>query len=201
MKIINRFINKLFTVISINKSPFKNKIFSILLLIRIISSLILRLDFIINLFNKIPSEIMINIKLISALYSIILIFLLMINIKQCIEIIKIYFNNYFITNEYNIKLDNSLLFLYLLYILYIILLNIILSIINYYSILSLNIEYFEIIYLSLLIISLLTGIYYSIYKFNSEFDLYKSLSLTGKICFIGFIIIYAGIFIFLITTT
>jgi len=195
MKIINIILNKLFTVIRINKSPFKNKIFSILLIIGIISSIILRLDFIVNLFNKIPSEIMFNIKIISALYSIILIFLLMINIKQCIEFIKIYFNNYFINKEYNLILDNSILYLYLLYILYIILLNIILSIINYYSILSLNIEYLEIIYLSLIIISLLTGIYYSIYKFNSEFDLYRTLTFTGKICFIGLIIIYAGIFI------
>jgi len=187
------FINKLFTVITINRSPFKGGYFGILLLIGIITTLIVRLDYIINLLNNLPYELMISLRLSSALYSILSLFLLMIIFKHCKELIIKYYNSYKLEN--NIKLDNWILIIYLIYFTYILVVNIILFYINYYSILSLNIEYLDIIFLILSIISLIIGIYYSIYKFNVNIDLNKTLSFTGKITLFGIIIIYAGIFI------
>jgi hypothetical protein len=186
-------LNNLFTVISINKSPFKGLSFGILLLIGIITSIIIRLDYVVNLLTQLPYELMVSIRLISGLYSILLIFLSIINIKHCLELIKLYYNNYILIN--NNKLDNSILILYMLYFSYILLVTIIVTIINYYSIISLNIIYLDIIYLYCLIISLLIGIYYSIYKINVEIDLSKTLSFTGKFCFISLIIFYLSLFI------
>jgi hypothetical protein len=187
IKIINNSINKLFIVFTINKSPFKNGYFGILLLIGIITSLIIRLDYIVNLLHNLPYELMVSLRLTSALYSILLLFLLVINIKQFKDFYKHYF-----------KLENkkiSILILYNLKFSYFSIVSLIIFIINYYSIISLNILYLDIIYLSLSFISLITGIYYSIYKFNSEFDLNRTLSLTGKITFFSFILIYLSLFI------
>jgi hypothetical protein len=199
--IINNIVNffsiilhKLFIIISINKSPFKNVYFIIFLLIGVITSIIIRLDYLINILNQLPYELMISCKLISALYSIILLFLFIINFKYCLNLIKLYYYNNFIYNN-KFKLDNSILFFYLLYFFYIFLFTIIISVINYYSILTLNIKYLNIIYICLSIISLIIGIYYAIYYINSEIDLNKTLSLTGKVCFISFILIYLCLFI------
>jgi hypothetical protein len=185
-------VTKVFTVISINKYPFKGLSFTILLLIGIITSIIIRLDYVFNLLNQLPYELMVSLRLTSGLYSILLIFLFIINIKHCFELIKLYYNNYILINN---KLDNSILILYMLYFSYILLVTIIVSIINYYSIISLNIIYLDIIYLCSLIISILIGIYYSIYKVNIDIDLSKTLSFTGKVCFISFIIFYLCLFI------
>lgn len=62
----------------------------------------------------------------------------------------------------------------------------IISVINYYSILTLNFNYLNIIYICYSIISLIIGIYYAIYYINSDIDLNKTLSLTGKFCFYYF---------------
>jgi hypothetical protein len=187
-------LNKIFTVVSLNKSPFKGISFSILFLIGIITSLIIRLDYVVNLLNDLPYEIVISIRLISGLYSLLLIFLSIINIKHCLELIKLYYNNYIFKNNKN-KLDNSMLYIYLLYFSYILLVTILLSIINYYSIIKLNIFYLDYIYIASLFISLLIGIYYSIYILNVEINLNKSLTIIGKICFITFIFLYVSIFI------
>jgi hypothetical protein len=92
IKIINNSINKLFIVFTINKSPFKSGYFGILLIIGIITSLIIRLDYIINLLNNLPYELMVSLRITSALYSILLLFLLMINIKQFKDFYKYFFN-------------------------------------------------------------------------------------------------------------
>jgi len=181
------FINKLFTVFTINKSPFKGSYFNILLIIGIITSLIIRLDYIYNLLQILPYELNVSIRLSSALYSILILFLLMINIKQFKDFYK-----YFINLE--IK-KISILILYNIYFIYISIVSLIILIINYQSVLSLNIEYLNIIFLSFSIISLLSGIYYSIYRFNSEFNLNRTLSITGRITFISFILIYLSLFI------
>jgi hypothetical protein len=190
INIFNNILQKLFTVISINKSPFKGISFSILLLIGIITSLIIRLDYIINLLNQLPYELMFSIRLISALYNILLIFLSMVSIKQSI-------NFYFFYINLNNNNKNKFIFsFYYFYIIYFFLIVLLISYINYYSILSLNINYLNLIYIASLIISFIFGIYYSIYKFNNkEFDLNRTLSLTGKVCLITLIVLYISIFI------
>jgi len=187
MKIINIILNKLFTVFTINKSPFKNNYFNILLIIGIITSLIIRLDYIYNLLNNLPYELNVSLRLSSGLYSIIILFLLMINIKQFKDFYKYFYN----LEDKKI----SILILYNIYFIYFSLVSLIILIINYQSILSLNINYLDIIFLCLSLISLVNGIYYSTYRFNSEFNLNKTLSFTGKLTFISFILIYLSLFI------
>ena len=173
-KIIKYFINllnKIFTVISINKSPFKGISFGILLLFGIITSIIIRIDFLYKILDNIPYELMFSLRITSGLYSILLIFLLMVTFKYTIEFIKIYFNNYN-------NLSKSLLFLYLLYILYVIFISLFLINVNYYSIISLNINELIIIYFVFTVISLIYGIYFAIYL-NIQIDLNRSLSNLG----------------------
>ena len=188
---ISYLINKIFTVVSINKSPFKGLYFTILLLIGIITSIIIRLDYLFNLVIQLPYELMVSLRITSGLYSILLLFLLIINIKHCFGLIKYYFNN---------NIDKSIIVIYMLYFTYILFVSILVSIINYYSIISLNINYLDIIYLCSLIISILMGIIYSIFKVNVEIDLNKTLSFTGKICLFSLIMFYLTLFIGLRTT-
>lgn len=68
--------------------------------------------------------------------------------------------------------------------------NIILFILNYNSILSLDILFIELIFFSFTFISLIYGIYYTIYKHESAIDLNKTLSTPGMICFISIFILY-----------
>jgi hypothetical protein len=190
INICNNILQILFTVVTLNKSPFKSISFTILLLIGIISSLIIRLDYIINLLNNLPYELMVSIRLTSALYTLLILFLFLLSIKQAIN-----FYTYYINLNKNDK--NKVIFtLYYIYIMYFFLIVLLFSYFNYNSIVSLNINYLDFIYICSLIISFIFGIYYSIYKFNNkEFDLNRTLSLTGKICFISFIVFYISLFI------
>lgn len=199
---LSELITKIFIVLSINKSPFGvlNKKwlinYFILSLLGIFSSIIIRLDYIVNILDELPYELMFSLRIISGLYSIFLIFLLIINIKYCIELIKLYYNN-ILKNIKTRKVDKSIMIIYMLYFIFILIVTIILSIFNYYSILSLNIVYLDFIYIISSIISLILGIYCSAphTQLNVEIDLNKSLSLTGKICFVSFILIYVSLFI------
>lgn len=184
---VGNLFNKIYQIISINKYPFKGLSFTILLLIGIITSIIIRFDYIFNLLNGLPYELMVSLRLTSGLYNLLLIFLFIISIKQAI--------NFY----YYIGLENKNKFifsLYYIFILYLFLIVLLISYVNYNSIVSLNIIYLDYVFISSLIISLLFGIYFSIYKFNNnEFDLNRTLSLTGKICFITFIVFYLSLFI------
>ena len=174
----------------------------ILSLLGIFSSIIIRFDYIFKILSELPYELMLSIRLASALYNILIIFLLIINIKYCIELIKLYYNN-ILKNIKTRKVDKSIMIIYMLYFIFILIVTIILSIFNYYSILSLNIVYLDFIYIISSIISLILGIYCSASgcgagphtQLNVEIDLNKSLSLTGKICFVSFILIYVSLFI------
>jgi len=180
---VGNLFNKIYQIISINKYPFKGLSFTILLLIGIITSIIIRFDYIFNLLNGLPYELMVSLRLTSGLYNLLLIFLFIISIKL----------------YYYIGLENKNKFifsLYYIFILYLFLIVLLISYVNYNSIVSLNIIYLDYVFISSLIISLLFGIYFSIYKFNNnEFDLNRTLSLTGKICFITFIVFYLSLFI------
>jgi hypothetical protein len=68
--------------------------------------------------------------------------------------------------------------------------NFFLFVLNYYSVLSLNILYSELIFLILSITSLIFGIYYTVYKHKTVIDLRKSLSIPGMICFISLLLLY-----------
>jgi hypothetical protein len=185
---LGNLFNKIYQIISINKYPFKGLSFTILLLIGIITSIIIRFDYIFNLLNGLPYELMVSLRLTSGLYNLLLIFLFIISIKQSIN-----FYYYYIGLENKNKFIFSLYYIFILYLFLIVLL---ISYVNYNSIVSLNIIYLDYVFISSLIISLLFGIYFSIYKFNNnEFDLNRTLSLTGKICFITFIVFYLSLFI------
>lgn len=71
----------------------------------------------------------------------------------------------------------------------------ILYIINYKSILTLNIDYLMLIYMLTSIISLIIGLYYILYKYEFKLDLNKKISLSSKICLFTFFIIYISFLI------
>ena len=81
------------------------------------------------------------------------------------------------------------------YFIYILIVNYILFIINYKSILLLNIDYLVLIYFVSSFISFNIGLYFAIYKFKFELNTKKQISLIGKICFFSFIIIYSALLI------
>src|ERR1700735_2324523 len=120
--IIINILQKLFTVININKTPFKNLYIFILIFVGIIATIILRLNLFVNILNNLPYELMIIIKLTSAIYNILSIFILIIKIKYYIETIKFYF-----INKDN-NLDIISLILYNLFTLYLIFVNLVLFI-------------------------------------------------------------------------
>ena len=184
----NEFINKIFIIININKLPKKNITLSLLILICIITTLIIRFDYILNLLNNLPYEIEISIRITSALYSILSIFILMISIKYLITLTKLFINK----DKY---IYNYVYYLYTFYFIFILLGNTILYIINYNSILSLQIQYLDLIYLFLSFTSLIFSIYYVIFKHITKIDLNKTLSLTGKICLLSILIIYLSLLI------
>ena len=187
------FLKKLLSVISINKSPIKSIRFSILIIILIITSIIIRIDYLFNILNKLPYEAELIIRICSCVYTIFSIFLLIIALKYSILLSRHYLNNKNMVD--NVKLNNSSYYLYILYILYIIFANIVLYILNYYSIISLNLLYLELSFYALCFISLIYGIYYSINKHDCKLDLNKSLSLPGMICFISLLTLYIAFFI------
>jgi hypothetical protein len=191
IKFISYIINKFLVIININKFPFKGVKLSILILILVITSLIIRLDYIFNILKNISYEVEFIIRICSALYNIFSLFVLILGFKYFILLSKYYFKR----KSYKIKIENSNYYLYLLYFVYMLFANVILYILNYYSIISLNIQYLEFIFLFSTSISLIFGVYYSVYKHAYEIDLNRSISLFGKICLTTLFIIYLSFLI------
>lgn len=193
--LISQLIDKILIIIKINSSFInkKNNILTYIILITLVTTIFIRLDFIIPIINSfLPYEIELCLRLTSALYSVLSTFISIVSIKSFFSLTVGKYKN-------KIQIENKTYYLYTLYFLYILLVNSILYIINYKSILSLNIDYLIWIYIFSSIISLIIGLYYIFYKFELKLDLNKTISLSGKICLFTFLIIYFSLFISLRT--
>jgi hypothetical protein len=185
------FLNRIYLLFVINKSPFKfygiNVFYYLFILsIGLISSLIVRLDFIYGYLKYFPYELILSLRLTSSLFTIFSIFLFMICIINSIR----FYNKVLIS-----KINYNLVFLYSLYFIYISFINFILFLLNYYSILSLNIFNLDKLYLMFVCLSLIFGLYYGIKKMSNEFNFNQTLTYFGKVCMFGFIITYISLFI------
>jgi hypothetical protein len=134
------------------------------------------------------------------MYTIFSLFILIIGLKYFILLSKYYYNIYK-TKDTTVKIDgvHSSYYLYILYFAYMLFANIILFILNYYSILSLSILSGELIFIILNIISVVFGIYYTIYKHESKIDFNKTLRMSAShstmIWFISIFFLYLAFLI------
>jgi hypothetical protein len=167
----------------------KNNTLTLLILISLLTTIIVRLDFIIPVIREnLSYELELTLRLTSGVYSVISIFLIIISTKS-FTVLTIRKNNK------SIEIDNKTYYLYIFYYAYFLMVNFILYFINYKSISSLNIDYLVLVFYLSSLISSIIGLYYVFYKFEFKLDLNKTLSSTGKICLLTFLIIYLSLFI------
>ena len=187
---LSKFIEKIYIIMKINTySINRNNTLTFVILITLITTILIRLDFVIPVIRKFLSyELELSLRLTSALYSIISIFISILSIK--------YFTDLTIGKiKHKIEICNGTYNMYIFYLIYILMVNSILYFINYKSLLSLNIDYLVLIYFTLSSFSLIIGLLYIFYKYEFKLDLNKTLSLTGKICLFTVITIYISLFI------
>jgi hypothetical protein len=167
----------------------KNNTLTLLILITLLTTILIRLDYVIPIMKSLLSyELEISLRLTSALYSILSIFISIISLKSFVVLTVDKYKKKF-------SMDNKAYLIYTFYFMYMLIISFILYIINYKSIQSLNIDYLVLVYLSATFISYNIGIYYILFKYEFKLDLNKTSSLTGKLCIISFILIYSSIFI------
>jgi len=179
------FINNLLIALTMNRSLFKNNLkFIILLILGLIASIFIRIDFNFNFIIMLPDWINLLIRFISVLYNLYIIFSLIIILKQVKDftLLNHWYNNIYVS------------IIYYIYNIFIIFITLFITYINYRSLNLLNIDGLNDLFLFLIVMTILLGLSLT-FIFESKFNNDKKINLIFKYLLASSILFY---FIFLI---
>jgi hypothetical protein len=194
---LNKLLNNLLIALTINRSFFKGSIkFFILLLIGIIASIFIRIDYNIHWLNIFPEWISLLIKFTSAIYTCFIWFTLIILLKQVKDYIILHYSTATQNNQINKTPHIFISIIYYIYNSFIIFITWIISYINYWSINLLNIDGLNELFLFSILMSILLGISLSlIFKSNFNLNNNKNFNFIFKLLLASSILCYIILFI------